>query len=76
MTGGDIALVLEGAVACPQEAQLKVIRAALVIDHEHGIDRLSDAERTDLREAEGEFDRGEVVSESTVAKTFVRLRGK
>lgn len=62
--------------AWPEEAQLKLIRAALEIEHEHGIYRLSDSERADLREAEGEFDRGEVASESNVAGTFERLRGK
>ncbi len=76
MTREDIALVLERAAAWPEEAQLKLIRAALEIEHEHGIYRLSDDERADLCEAESEFDRGEVASESDVTETFVHLRGK
>lgn len=76
MTREDIALVLDRAAAWPEEAQLKLLRAALEIEREQGIYRLSDAERADLREAEGEFDRGEVASASQVAETFERLRGK
>ena len=76
MTREDIALVLERAAAWPEEAQLKLLRAALEIEQEQGIYRLSDAERSDLREAEEEFDRGEVASPGDVAETFARLRSK
>jgi hypothetical protein len=59
MTKEDIALVLERAGAWPEAAQLKLIQAALEIEREHaGLYRLSEEERADLNEAEGEFDRG------------------
>ncbi len=69
--------VLERAGAWPEEAQLKLIRAALEIEREHvGIYRLSEEERADLNEAEGEFDRCEIASERDAAQTFEHLRGK
>jgi hypothetical protein len=72
----DIALVLERAAGWPEDAQLKPLQAALEIEQEQGVYRLSDAERADLQDAEGEFLRGEVASASQIAETFERLRGK
>ena len=75
MTRDEIALVLERAGNWPEEAQIKLIRAALEIQREHaGLYRLDEAERADLRDAVAEFDRGEVASEQDVQAVFDRLR--
>jgi hypothetical protein len=75
MTRDEIALVLERAGNWPEEAQVKLIRAALEIEREHsGLYRLDEAERVDLREAVAEFERGELAPEQDVQAVFDRLR--
>jgi hypothetical protein len=75
MTKDEIALVLERAGNWPEEAQVKLIRAALQIEREHaGVYRLDDTERADLREAVAEFERGEVADEQDVKTVFEQLR--
>lgn len=77
MTKDDIALVLERAGGWPEEARLRLVRAALEIEREYGnVYELSDIERTDLEEAAAEIDRGETASEQDVANTFRHLREK
>ena len=74
MSREEIALVLERAASWPEEAQARLIRAALEIEREHaGIYRLSEAERADLRQAVAEFEHGDVASDADVKAAFEQL---
>lgn len=75
MTKDEIALVLERAGTWPEEAQMKLIRAALAIEREHsGAYRLDEAELADLDEAEAELERGETLSEQDTRAAIEKLR--
>jgi hypothetical protein len=75
MTKDEVALVLERAGSWPEEAQIRLIRAALDIEREHdGLYRLDEAERSDIQEAVAEFERGEAASEQDVKSVFEQLR--
>jgi len=63
MTKQQIAILLERVETWPQEAQDELIRSALAIERRHhGMSRLDEEERADIREGVAEIEIGEVAS--------------
>jgi predicted metal-dependent phosphoesterase TrpH len=75
MNKADIDAILDRVRTWPEERQEDAARILLVMEHQNsGVYRLSDEERTEIRAALAEVERGEVASDAEVAAVFNRYR--